>query len=667
MSDGRKRVVIEHIEPAVDGGRFPAKGVVGEEIEVGADVFSDGHDSVSAAVLYRRPAESEMQRLPMVHGGNDRWTARFKLLEPGTYRFTVEGWVDHFATWQHDLAKRFEAGQDAEVHLVEGSRLIEDAVDRADGADRELLAGAVKELRAATKSPRAKNPVDRRVQFALADDLRSAMSRNADHELATRFEREYEIFVERERALFSSWYERFPRSTAAVPGKHGTFKDCIRLLPDIARMGFDVWYLPPIHPIGETNRKGKNNSAEAAPDDVGSPWAIGSREGGHKSIHPQLGTMADFEALVKEAGKNGIEIALDLALQCSPDHPYVSEHPEWFKWRSDGTIQYAENPPKKYQDVVPIDFETKAWEELWEELRSIVLFWAEKGVRIFRVDNPHTKPFDFWEWLIRESRAEYPDLIFLAEAFTRPKVMYRLAKAGFSQSYTYFTWRNTKKEIEHYITELSKTSASHFFRPNFWPNTPDILPEILQFGGRQAFITRVVLAATLSSNYGIYGPLFELCIGEAIPGTEEYLHSEKYEIRSFDAERKGHIREIVTRLNAIRRDNPALQRTHNVTFLPVENEFLLAVAKTDKESGNTIVVVANLDLHHTQSGWIHLPADSIDLPENQSFLVHDLLSEDRFVWSGRTNYVQLSPHALPAHIFRLRKFMKRENDFDYYL
>lgn len=660
MSDGRKRVVIEHIEPAVDGGRFPTKGVVGEEVEIGADVFSDGHDVVSAVALYRGPHDTEMHRIAMQHKGNDRWKARLRLLETGTWRFTVEGWVDHFATWQHDLKKRHDAGQVTEAHLVEGAGLIEAAASRAVDGDRELLTGAAGELR-------AKKSRDRRVAFALDIELRAVVSRNAESDLVTRYEREYEIFVERERALFSSWYERFPRSTAGVPGKHGTFEDCIKLLPEIARMGFNVWYLPPIHPIGETNRKGKNNSPEAASDDVGSPWAIGSAKGGHKSVHPELGTIADFEALVKEAGKKGIEIALDLALQCAPDHPYVKEHPEWFKWRADGSIQYAENPPKKYQDVVPINFETIAWEELWEELKSVVLFWAEKGVRIFRVDNPHTKPFGFWEWLIRETRAEYPDLIFLAEAFTRPKVMHRLAKVGFSQSYTYFTWRNTKKEIEHYVSELSNTGAAHFFRPNFWPNTPDILPEILQFGGRQAFITRAVLASTLSSNYGIYGPLFELCIGEALPGTEEYLHSEKYEIRNFDRERKGHIREIIARINAIRRDNPALQRTHNVVFLPVENQFLLAFAKMDVDSGNTVVVVVNLDLHHTQSGWIHLPADGIDLPEDQSFLVHDLLSEDRFVWSGRTNFVELNPHALPAHIFRLRKFMRRENDFDYYM
>ncbi|WP_455382444.1 alpha-1,4-glucan--maltose-1-phosphate maltosyltransferase [Salinispira pacifica] len=660
MTDGRNRVVIEHIEPAVDGGRFPAKRVVGENVEVGADVFADGHDIVSAAAVYRGPLETKPRRIALEHRGNDRWHGDFQVLEVGTYRFTVEGWVDHFATWQHDLKKRFDAGQNPAVYLIEGAAMMEEAVARAGEAD-------AKTLQEASAFLRSRKSAEARVLFGLNSDLHTVMARCVDEEFVTRFEREYEIFVERKRALFSSWYERFPRSVTSTPGSHGTLKECVGLLPEIASMGFHVWYLPPIHPIGRTSRKGRNNSPEAAPDDVGSPWAIGAKEGGHKAVHPDLGTMADFEALVKAAKEKGIEIALDLALQCSPDHPYVSEHPQWFKWRSDGSIQYAENPPKKYQDVVPIDFETESWRELWDELLSIVLFWAEKGVRIFRVDNPHTKPFDFWEWLIRESRAKYPDLIFLAEAFTRPKVMYRLAKLGFSQSYTYFTWRNTKHEIERYIRELVSTEAADFFRPNFWPNTPDILPEILQYGGRQAFITRAVLAATLSSNYGIYGPLFELCISEAVAGTEEYLHSEKYELRSFDPKRKGNIRQIISRLNTIRNDNPALHHTRNLELLPVDNEFLLAYAKTDQESGNTIVVVVNLDLHHTQSGWIQLPEDSIELPENQSFMVHDLLSDDRFIWSGRSNYVQLSPHSLPAHLFRLRRFMKREHDFDYYM
>ncbi len=660
VNDGRKRVVIEHVEPAIDGGRFPAKRVVGENVELSADIFCDGHDRIAARALYRSPSMASWQSVQLCKMLNDRWTGSFPVTEIGLHQFAIEGWIDNFATWQHELKKRAEAGQASDVHLTEGARLVESAALRSKGKDRKLLTEAVTRLR-------EDDDREARLQYALSSGLGELMAGYSAGDIVTRSDPDYAVLVERKKALFSAWYERFPRSTSGTAGKHGTFKDCIALLPRIAAMGFDVWYLPPIHPIGMTNRKGKNNSAECSPEDVGSPWAIGSPEGGHKAIHPDLGTAADFDELVRKAAESGIEIALDLALQCSPDHPYVKEHPEWFRWRSDGSIQYAENPPKKYQDVVPIDFETDSWKELWDELKSIVLFWAEKGIRIFRVDNPHTKPFDFWEWLIRETKAEYPDLIFLAEAFTRPKAMSRLAKAGFSQSYTYFTWRNTKHEIESYVRELIESGDAQFFRPNFWPNTPDILPEILQFGGRQAFITRVVLAATLSPSYGIYGPVYETCVSQGIPGTEEYLNSEKYELRSFDENTSGNIREIITRLNNIRSDNPALQFLRNITFLPVDNEFLLAYAKKDATGANTVIVVVNLDLHHAQSGWLHLPPEHLDIPENQSFLVHDLLSEDRYVWSGRTNFVQLSPNSLPAHIFRLRKFMKRENDFDYYM
>ncbi|RMF92880.1 MAG: alpha-1,4-glucan--maltose-1-phosphate maltosyltransferase, partial [Nitrospinota bacterium] len=466
---------------------------------------------------------------------------------------------------------------------------------------------------------------------------------------------------------FSTWYELFPRSCSPEAGRHGTFRDCERLLPEIARMGFDVLYFPPIHPIGQTNRKGKNNAPVAQPDDVGSPWAIGGVDGGHKAIHPQLGTFADFERLRQKAQEHGIEIALDLAYQCSPDHPYVREHPEWFRHRPDGTIQYAENPPKKYEDIFPFYFETDAWPALWEELKSIVLFWIEKGVRIFRVDNPHTKAFPFWEWMIGEVKTRYPDVLFLSEAFTRPKVMYRLAKLGFSQSYTYFTWRNTKAELIDYMTELTRTEVREYFRPHFWPNTPDILPEPLQYGGRPAFMMRLILAATLSSNYGIYGPAFELCVDEALPGREEYLHSEKYELKVWDRDQPGNLKGLISRINRIRRDNPALQQTHNLQFYEVDNEALLCYGKMTEDLSNIILVAVNLDPFHTQAGWVHIPLEGLAIAPDQPYLVHDLISEDKYIWQGPRNHIILDPQTMPAHIFRVRKRLRRETDFDYFM
>jgi len=493
------------------------------------------------------------------------------------------------------------------------------------------------------------------------------MDKNPNKDSATRFEKELIVVVDRPKALFSAWYERFPRSSSSLSGNHGTFKDLEKLLSEIARMGFDVLYLPPIHPIGKTHRKGKNNSPVAGHDDVGSPWAIGSVEGGHKSIHPQLGNMNDFESLVKKTMELGMEVAMDLAFQCTPDHPYVREHPEWFGKRPDGTIQYAENPPKRYEDIYPLNFETDDILGLWEELKSVTVFWINKGVKIFRVDNPHTKAFPFWQWLIGDIKKEYPEVIFLSEAFTRPKVMYRLAKIGFTQSYTYFTWRNTKREFTDYMTELTNTKVSEFFRPNLWPNTPDILPEHLQIGGRPAFIMRLVLAGTLSSNYGIYGPAFELCESEASTGKEEYLNSEKYEIREWDWNKGGNLRDLIAIFNAIRKENPALQLTRNLKFYQVDNEYLLFYGKATEDLENIILVVANLDPFHTQSGWVTVPIEDFGIDPDQPYLVHDLLSQDKYIWNGERNYVELNPHVIPAHIFRLRKKLKRETDFDYFV
>jgi starch synthase (maltosyl-transferring) len=494
------------------------------------------------------------------------------------------------------------------------------------------------------------------------------MGRYPDERFITLYDKNLTVVVDPVKARYSTWYEMFPRSWAAVPGAHGTFKDCEARLPYIAEMGFDVVYLPPIHPIGRTNRKGKNNQPLAEPGDVGSPWAIGAAEGGHKAVHPKLGTLEDFRHFVARARENNLEVALDIAFQGSPDHPYVREHPAWFRWRPDNTVQYAENPPKKYEDIYPFDFETEDWQALWEELKSIVTFWIEQGVRIFRVDNPHTKPFRFWEWLISEIKRDHPEVFFLAEAFTRPKAMYRLAKLGFSQSYNYFAWRNTRWELTQYLTELTRTGVREYFRPNLWPNTPDILTEYLQFGGRPAFLIRLVLAATLGASYGIYGPAFELC--ESLPrepGSEEYLNSEKFEIRYWDIRRPDSLKDFIARVNRIRRENAALQRDWSLEFYPVDNEQLICYAKFSEDRANIILTVVNLDPHHTQGGWLELPLGALGLDPGQPYQVHDLLGEARFLWHGPRNYVELDPKTAPAYIFRLRRRVRTERDFDYYL
>jgi starch synthase (maltosyl-transferring) len=583
----RKRVVIENVKPEIDCGSFPIKRVVGEKVVVEADVFTDGHDAVSANLLYKAQNEKDWSEITMTFLENDRWRGEFIVEKIGTYYYTLEGWVDYFKTWQKDFKKKFEAGYDTKVELLIGADLVDNSLSIAPKTDRTRL----KEISSILRG----KSVEEAVSVALGDELTMLMDKNPNKDSATRFEKELRVVVDRPRALFSAWYERFPKSTSSLPGKHGTFKDLERLLPEITRMGFDVLYLPPIHPIGRTHRKGKNNSPVADPDDVGSPWAIGSEEGGHKCIHPQLGKMKDFESLVRKTLDLGMEVGMDLAFQCTPDHPYVKEHPEWFRKRPDGTIQYAENPPKKYEDIYPLNFETDDILGLWEELKSITVFWINKGVKIFRVDNPHTKAFPFWAWLIGDIKRDYPDVIFLSEAFTRPKVMYRLAKIGFTQSYTYFTWRNTKREFIDYLTELTHTEVSEFFRPNFWPNTPDILPEHLQIGGRPAFITRLVLAGTLSSNYGIYGPAFELLENEALTGKEEYLNSEKYEIREWDWNKEGNLRDLIAIFNGIRKENPALQLTRNLKFYQVDNEYLLFYGKSTDDLENIILVVVNRD------------------------------------------------------------------------
>jgi starch synthase (maltosyl-transferring) len=659
--DGRKRVVIEGLTPEIDVGLFPIKRTVGESVVVEADVLVDGHDTLSCLLKYRKEDASGWHEVPMALLVNDRWRGEFTVTEMGRYRYTVTAWADPFKSWRHDLSRRVQP-EDIAVALLVGAALVEEASKRASAAEDANWLKARAEVLAGSQD------LEDRLQLALSQELSVLMGRYPDRRLANVYEKELEVVVDDERGRFSTWYEMFPRSCSPKPGQHGTFKDCEAQLPRIADMGFDVLYFPPIHPVGRVNRKGKNNALSPESDDVGSPWAIGAKEGGHKAVHPELGALEDFRALLQKAKQFGIEIALDIAFQCAPDHPYVKEHPDWFRWRPDGTVQYAENPPKKYQDIYPFNFETSDWRALWQELKSIFDFWIEQGVRIFRVDNPHTKPFSLWEWLITEIKKKHPEVLFMAEAFTRPKVMHRLAKLGFSQSYTYFTWRNTTAELTEYLTELTQGQGRDYFRPNFWPNTPDILHEYLQFGGRPAFIVRLILAATLSSSYGIYGPAYELLDNTPIKaGSEEYLNSEKYEIKHWALDRPDSLQELIGLVNRIRRRNPALQQNENLCFHPTDNEELICYSKWTDDLSDIIVVVVNLDPHHKQSGWIDLRLDVLGLQAKQTFQVHDLLGTEHYLWHGARNYVELDASDVPAHIFRLHRRTLTERDFDYFM
>ncbi len=656
------RVVIEGVSPELDGGRFPVKRTVGESVAVSGDIHADGHDELVAVLLHRVDSDRDWSETPLQPLGNDRWRASFRVERQAPHVYTLEAWLDPFLTWRRGLLRKSEVGRVERVDLLVGAELVEEAAGRAGGP-------AVRALRSWAKALRpVRAELAAQVGRALDEELRALMLRHADRGAGVRYAKELRVEVDRERARFSTWYEMFPRSAASEAGRHGTFRDCESRLDEIAEMGFDVLYLPPIHPIGDAHRKGRNNNPLAEAGEVGSPWAIGAAEGGHTAIHPQLGSVADFQRLVKAAQRRGIEIALDFAAQCSPDHPWVKQHPLWFRSRPDGTVQYAENPPKKYEDIYPLNFESPEWRGLWEALLEVVRFWIGQGVRVFRVDNPHTKPYRFWEWLIAEVRREHADVLFLAEAFTRPRVMYQLAKLGFTQSYTYFAWRNTKAELTEYFTELSRGEASEYFRANLWPNTPDILTEYLQFGGRPAFMTRLALAATLGASYGIYGPAFEL--SENRPrsaGGEEYLDSEKYEIRFWDRDNADSLRPFIARVNRIRRENPALQQDRNLHFHAVDNEQLIAYSKSSEDGTNTILTVVNLDPHHAHSGWMELPLAELSLSAQQPYQVHDLLTDARFLWSGPRNYVHLDPREAPAHIFRLRRKVRTERDFDYFL
>ncbi len=660
-SELRPRAIISAMKPEIDCGRFPIKRTTGESVTVEADVFADGHDAIACLLLYQKEGAAGWEEVRMSPLANDRWKAEFPVDLVGRYVYTVEGWVDSFRTWRRDFVKRVEAAQDVRVDLLIGAGLLEEAAGRAAGSDRDQLRGWAAALR-------EDSDPGQRQELALREEIVGVALRYPDRRLATRYSKELAVIVDRPKARFSAWYEFFPRSCASEPGRHGSLRDAEARLDYVAAMGFDVVYLPPIHPIGTSFRKGRNNSTAAEPGDAGSPWAIGSEQGGHKAIHPDLGSMADFEHFVAKAAGLGLEVAIDIAFQCSPDHPYVAEHPAWFRRRPDGTIQYAENPPKKYQDIYPLEFETEDWQPLWNELIGVVKFWCEKGIRIFRVDNPHTKAFPFWERLIGEVKRDYPEAIFLAEAFTRPKVMYRLAKLGFSQSYTYFTWRNTRQELIEYFTELTQSDVREFFRPNLWPNTPDILPEYLQFGGRPAFIARLVLAATLGASYGIYGPAFELAENRALrAGSEEYLDSEKYQLRLWDIDNPWSLRELIARVNQARRENPALHGDWSLRFHEIDNEKLVCYSKSTRDFSNVILVVVNLDPHHTHAGWVNLDLGALGVDDVHPYQVHELLGDSRFLWTGARNYVELNPQTAPAHVFRIRRKIRTERDFDYFL
>jgi starch synthase (maltosyl-transferring) len=659
--DGRHRVLIESVSPQVDQGRFPAKCIVGDVVEVEARVFADGHDALRSRLLFRHASEEVWREAELTPQFNDWWRSTFVVEKLGRYFFTILAWIDRFGTWRRDLRKRVDAGQDVAVDLRAGAQIIREHLPLIPTSERSAVESLAEKLESGSQR-------ESQIEAAFSPVLADLMSQYSDRRFATLYDRQLALEVDPPLARFSTWYELFPRSCSPTPGRHGTLADALAKLPYVAEMGFDILYLPPIHPIGRSFRKGKNNAVNAAPDDAGSPWAIGAAEGGHKSIHPQLGTIDDFRRLVTKARAMGIEIALDVAFQCAPDHPYVAAHPNWFRQRPDGTIQYAENPPKKYQDIYPFDFESDDWQNLWEELKSIFLFWGQEGVRVFRVDNPHTKSLAFWEWVIAEVKAIYPETIFLSEAFTRPAVMYRLAKGGFTQSYTYFTWRNTKHEIETYFREITQPPVRNFFRPNLWPNTPDILNEYLQFGGRAAFMARYVLAATLGASCGIYGPTFELCANQPRePGSEEYLDSEKYQIRHWDWNAQYSLKPFITRVNQIRRENQALHANDSLRFHSTDNEQLLCYSKHSKDGASMIIVVVNLDPHHTQAGWIELPLEEFGVASDRPFQAHDLLGEGRFLWQGPRNFVELNPQLVPAHIFRLRRRVRNESQFEYFL
>lgn len=642
----KQRVIIENVSPCVENGKYAAKRIEGDSVNVGADIFADGHDELMAVLSYKHSKERKWNEVQLKQVQNDSWEGSFMVPKTGTYQFTIEAWVDAGKTWLHELNRKVNGGNNVKVELLSGALILEKIA-------KKIKAKAQHPVKQWIKMLRAEDNYEEAIALAFSADMKLFLNDNALRENTTKQDQALSILVETKKSEFSTWYEFFPRSAGDYEGVHGNFKDCIKRLPFISSLGFDVLYFPPIHPIGNDFRKGKNNSTHAQPGEPGSPWAIGSELGGHKDLHPELGDFNDFGNLVEAAAKNGIDIAMDIAYQCAPNHPYVKSHPQWFKWRPDGTVQYAENPPKKYQDVLPINFESDDWKALWEELKSIVTFWAGKGVKIFRVDNPHTKSFAFWEWMIAEVKKEYPEAIFLAEAFTRPKIMARLAKVGFTQSYTYFTWRTGKQEIMDYINELNQSNSRNYFRPNFWPNTPDILPYDLQNTGHAASAIRLVLAATLSASYGMYGPVFDLLDTEPMPGKEEYLNSEKYEFKKWDWETMTPMRKLIQKVNTLRHTKRAFQQTFNTQFCDTDNNYLISYLKVDTTKNCLMLIVVNLDPNYPQTGFVKFPYDKLQLTEGTPVKVQDVLNDNSYTWNKSWNYVMLDPGVTPAHMFEI--------------
>lgn len=639
------RIVIENVLPQLDSGAFPIKRIIGQKVTVTADVFADGHDVVECAVLFKHESDKKWQEVRMAPTENDSWTAAFSVEKQGTYSYYVEGWVDYALNWQHGTERKIKDNQQVKSELLEGAEYVNAIVKITDKTETAYL-------KTIAKSFASENNYDEAVNEAMSLQLTDIFKKYPARLFANKSIELY-VYVDRKKALFSTWYEFFPRSASEIENQHGTFKDCENLLPRVAEMGFDTLYFPPIHPIGEVNRKGKNNATSPEKGDVGSPWGIGSRFGGHKSTHPELGTIDDFKSLVKKAQEMGIEVAMDYALQAAPDHPYVKDFPQWFKWRPDGTVQYAENPPKKYQDIQPIYFESGDWKNLWQELLDVALFWIEEcGIKVYRVDNPHTKPFYFWGWLIGEIKKKHPDVLFLAEAFTRPKIMNELAKQGFSQSYTYFTWRDSKKELTDYVTELTQTEQKEFYRPNFWPNTPDINPFSLQSGNESVYLQKYFLAATLSSSVGIYGPVFEyrVCAPMA-PGKEEYLHSEKYEFVKWDWSIRNKVTTLISRINNLRKERASLQQTNNIVFCDTNNDNVMAYYKFDDDRQDETLMVVSLDAYNKSQAMVRLPIASIG---NQPVKVTDLITGNSYNWDKEYNYVELPPE-LPFHLFKIER------------
>lgn len=643
----KSRIVIENISPIINCGDYPISRVVNEIVQVKADIFGDGHDLIQASIFFKHKSQRSWNEVRMHPTYDDSWEGFFSVEQQGEYEYHLQGWEDHGLNWRYGIIKKIQDGQKVTSELLEGAEILKPLLKKCSKTQAVLIKRAITAFTDKEKYEEAAN-------ICLDPELEQLLLKYP-HKAVPYETKNYRVYVDRLKARFSTWYEFFPRSASEEEGKHGTFKDCEKLLPRIAEMGFDTLYFPPIHPIGEVNRKGKNNATNASPEDVGSPWGIGSEKGGHKDIHPQLGDLKDFKSLVDKAKEMGIEVAMDFALQAAPDHPFVKEHPNWFRWRPDGSIQYAENPPKKYQDILPIYFESEEWKKMWKEFLDTVFYWIEEaGVRIFRVDNPHTKPFYFWGWLIAEVKKKHPDILFLSEAFTRPKIMKQLAKQGFTQSYTYFTWRNTKHELTEYVNELTKSELKEYFRPNFWPNTPDINPYHLQGANESMFMIRYFLAATLSSNTGIYGPVFEFMVSDAVPGKEEYLDSEKYQIRHWDWQAENKLMRIISKINEARKANTSLQQTNNIQFCEIHDDGLMAYYKYDDNKENQTLMVVSLDPYYQKQGSVKVPRYELGLHDGQAIRVEDLITGNSYNWNEEWCYVELHP-GMPFHLFKIHK------------